>query len=445
MKLGSDNQHLQKHMNNLILFVTLLRKSYPVFTANRHNCNERADENYFMTGYPGKSPTEFEDTVASLRAVIGSILILTVAIAVVFWCNWRVRNIPAGIKNNKFAFNNPTVTVISNSHYQAGQGQSQAITESNTRMSGVSGNDNQYEDVDNINTTPKMIASDHDQTGRCQHRAITSPNKYTTAAMVTSGHNHQYENMHSQKGQSRLQAITESITNTTSAEIASGHGHPYEDTNQHNQTGQGQGQVITESNKNTTAAVVATCHGHQYVNVKQHNLKGRGQCQVITESTTNTTAAVVTGDHDQTGRPEQAQPVTDPMDAKNASYGAGPISSNVNSMYKAVVLEYGSPVWGGLPRGLAEELEKVQRSCCRIIGIPYEQLPTLESRRRDATVRELRRVVADATHPCQEFLQPATECQYQLRRAPRFKLPLSRSNRHSQSFIPRALALLNDN
>eukprot|EP00058_Branchiostoma_floridae_P017807 XP_002603296.1 hypothetical protein BRAFLDRAFT_119705 [Branchiostoma floridae] len=73
------------------------------------------------------------------------------------------------------------------------------------------------------------------------------------------------------------------------------------------------------------------------------------------------------------------------------------------------------------------------------------ELPTLESRRRDATVRELRRVVADTTHPCQEFLQPATECQYQLRRTPRFKLPLSRSNRHSQSFIPRALALLNDN
>lgn len=117
-------------------------------------------------------------------------------------------------------------------------------------------------------------------------------------------------------------------------------------------------------------------------------------------------------------------------------------------IYKAFirpVLEYGSPVWGGLPRGLAEELEKVQRSCCRIISIPYEQLPTLESRRREATTRELRRVVADPTHPCHQFLQPATECQYQLRRAPRFKLPLSRSNRHSQSFIPRALAMLNHN
>eukprot|EP00058_Branchiostoma_floridae_P022646 XP_002608136.1 hypothetical protein BRAFLDRAFT_91385 [Branchiostoma floridae] len=145
-------------------------------------------------------------------------------------------------------------------------------------------------------------------------------------------------NQHNQKGQGRPEAINESNTNTTAAEIASG--HRYEDMNQHNQTGQGQCQVITESNKNTTASVVATCHGHQYVNVKQHNLKGQGQCQVITESTTNTTAAVVTnvmtGDHDQTGPPEQTQPVTDPLDAKNASYGAGPISSNVNSMYKAV-------------------------------------------------------------------------------------------------------------
>ncbi|CAH1256618.1 PTPRR [Branchiostoma lanceolatum] len=70
-------------------------------------------------------------------------------------------------------------------------------------------------------------------------------------------------------------------------------------------------------------------------------------------------------------------------------------------IYKAFirpVLEYGSPVWGGLPRGLAEELEKVQRSCCRIISIPYEQLPTLESRRREATTRELRRLRGNEVH-----------------------------------------------
>ncbi len=28
------------------------------------------------------------------------------------------------------------------------------------------------------------------------------------------------------------------------------------------------------------------------------------------------------------------------------------------------VLEYASPVWGGLPKGLSEELERIQKRCC---------------------------------------------------------------------------------
>ncbi|CAH1273057.1 PKD1L3 [Branchiostoma lanceolatum] len=68
------------------------------------------------------------------------------------------------------------------------------------------------------------------------------------------------------------------------------------------------------------------------------------------------------------------------------------------------VLEYSSQVWGGLPRGLSDEVEMVQKTCCRIIGIPSDQLPTLEKRRREAYVREFGRVVADETHPCRHFL-----------------------------------------
>ncbi|KAI8488228.1 hypothetical protein Bbelb_340770 [Branchiostoma belcheri] len=107
------------------------------------------------------------------------------------------------------------------------------------------------------------------------------------------------------------------------------------------------------------------------------------------------------------------------------------------------VLEYASPVWGGLPRGLADELEKVQKICCRIIGIPSGQLPTLEERRREASVRELRRVMADDTHPCQQFLEPGRRTTYQLRRqTSSYKIPLSRTERHRQSFIPRSLNIL---
>ncbi|KAI8478291.1 tripeptidyl-peptidase II Tpp2 [Branchiostoma belcheri] len=79
----------------------------------------------------------------------------------------------------------------------------------------------------------------------------------------------------------------------------------------------------------------------------------------------------------------------------------------------------------------------------RIIGIPSGQLPTLEERRREASVRELRRVMADETHPCQQFLEPGRRTTYQLRRqTSSYKIPLSRTERHRQSFIPRSLNIL---
>ncbi|CAB4003754.1 Hypothetical predicted protein [Paramuricea clavata] len=41
------------------------------------------------------------------------------------------------------------------------------------------------------------------------------------------------------------------------------------------------------------------------------------------------------------------------------------------------ILEYCSPVWGGLPRYLKDELERVQRRSLRIIGLPHGYLPWL--------------------------------------------------------------------
>jgi hypothetical protein len=53
------------------------------------------------------------------------------------------------------------------------------------------------------------------------------------------------------------------------------------------------------------------------------------------------------------------------------------------------ILEYCSPVWGGLPRYLKDELELVQRRSLRIIGLPHGYMPTLEDRRIEAISREL--------------------------------------------------------
>ncbi|KAI8488613.1 hypothetical protein Bbelb_336420 [Branchiostoma belcheri] len=75
----------------------------------------------------------------------------------------------------------------------------------------------EYEDVDQ-----------HIQTGQGQSQAITESNTNTIATVTTSDHDHQYEDMsqHTQTGQGQSQAIIESNTNTTAADVvASGHYH----------------------------------------------------------------------------------------------------------------------------------------------------------------------------------------------------------------------------
>ena len=38
------------------------------------------------------------------------------------------------------------------------------------------------------------------------------------------------------------------------------------------------------------------------------------------------------------------------------------------------LLEYGSPVWGGIPQYLVDELESIQARSLRILGIPKDSL-----------------------------------------------------------------------
>ena len=50
------------------------------------------------------------------------------------------------------------------------------------------------------------------------------------------------------------------------------------------------------------------------------------------------------------------------------------------------LLEYASPVWGGLPEYLANEIQRVQNRSLDIIGVPRDTLPALE-KRRDETAK----------------------------------------------------------
>ena len=86
---------------------------------------------------------------------------------------------------------------------------------------------------------------------------------------------------------------------------------------------------------------------------------------------------------------------------------------------KRPLLEYASPLWGGLPKHLTEELQSLQNRCVDIIRIPRTSIPILEDRCNIATKRELERVVNYINHPNQIFLtKPNTSHRYNLRSKP---------------------------
>ena len=108
------------------------------------------------------------------------------------------------------------------------------------------------------------------------------------------------------------------------------------------------------------------------------------------------------------------------------------------------LLEYASPVWGGIPQYLADELENVQARSLKIIGIPKNSLPTLNERRDKQTVKEYERIINDISNPCNNLIPSTFRHPYDLRCQTTTDYPPIRSytDRHKKSFIPRAVSLL---
>ena len=105
------------------------------------------------------------------------------------------------------------------------------------------------------------------------------------------------------------------------------------------------------------------------------------------------------------------------------------------------VLEYASPVWAGLPKYLIQELECLQRRCCRIIGIPTNSFPTLETRREEATLREFNRLLREGTSPMIQSLSTNMQSRYNLRNGRTLTQPVSNTQMHQMNFLPRAYTL----
>eukprot|EP00058_Branchiostoma_floridae_P019764 XP_002605254.1 hypothetical protein BRAFLDRAFT_126592 [Branchiostoma floridae] len=248
----------------------------------------------------------------SLKA--GIFLIGTVILTI--WCKRRTKNPPldpTSGPNSNIDLNNLNMTI---------QGQSRTITDSNTNTTTsvvTSAHDHQYEDIDR-----------HTNLRQGQPQTNTDSNTNTTAAgLMASAHDHQYEdidNHHDQKGQGQSMANAQplKVESLSHDEVLAalkpnpmyaGVGAPSMDqtattmTSGHDQIGHGHSQTITESHANTKAAVVVSGHDHQYKDVENHHDQTeQGRCQAINES----------------------------LDARNLSYGTGPTASQQNALYKVV-------------------------------------------------------------------------------------------------------------
>eukprot|EP00058_Branchiostoma_floridae_P013266 XP_002598754.1 hypothetical protein BRAFLDRAFT_74570 [Branchiostoma floridae] len=268
--------------------------------------------------------------IASFCASVAGAVLLG-SIILIIWCKRRTSHPPLAL-NVKGT--NSAVSVITSGHDQTGQGQSQAIIRlnANTTTPIVSGHDHLYEDVDNH----------HNQTGQGQFengiQSLKATNLSRNKLLAALNPNPMYEGErtppadpastsdHNQTGHGPSEAIIKPNPNTTTAVLTSGHDQQYEDMSpQNSQTGQGQAQVSTESNTNTTATISTSGNDHQYGEMNEYNqtfaesldfrnpsygtgptpsqlnflYKAAGQHQAINKSSPNTPAGGVTSGHDQ--------------------------------------------------------------------------------------------------------------------------------------------------
>jgi hypothetical protein len=103
------------------------------------------------------------------------------------------------------------------------------------------------------------------------------------------------------------------------------------------------------------------------------------------------------------------------------------------------ILEYASPVLGGLPTYLVNEIERTQIRCLRVPGYNNDCLQSLFDRREELLKREARKIMNDLYHPFHTRLFQSNSL-YDLRTISS-KNTLSRTERHKGSFLARASAL----
>ena len=83
--------------------------------------------------------------------------------------------------------------------------------------------------------------------------------------------------------------------------------------------------------------------------------------------------------------------------------------------------------------------------CLNVIGLPRDTVESLVTRRQNLTRKELKRILESDAHPCKRFLEKPVDHGHNLRSCKtnlaHLRIPVSRTVRHKQSFIPRGAKL----
>ncbi|XP_078677133.1 uncharacterized protein LOC144913890 [Branchiostoma floridae x Branchiostoma belcheri] len=249
----------------------------------------------------------------------------------------------------------------------------------------ASGDDHQYEDIDNHRAktgqgqsrsniqSPAIANLSRDKVAVLKPNPMyKTPQKDPTSTEIASGDDHQYEdidNHRAKTGQGQSQANTQSPTiakllrnkvlavlkpnptytdvktppkdptsestaKITATVMASGDDHHYEDVDDNHRSKQGRSQAkFGKSNTKNTASVMTSGDDHHYEDVDNHRVKtGQSQSQAIAKSNTKTTAVVMTRS-DVEAEQGQCQAITESLAAKNLSYGTGPTASRLSPVY----------------------------------------------------------------------------------------------------------------
>ena len=79
--------------------------------------------------------------------------------------------------------------------------------------------------------------------------------------------------------------------------------------------------------------------------------------------------------------------------------------------------------------------------CLNVIGLPRDTVESLETRRQKLTRKKFKRILESEAHLCERFLDKAVDHGHNLRSCKtnpaHLRIPVSRTTRHKQSFIPR--------